>query len=105
MNDLVVYFPLHVEGLPSTVCFWCPGCKSAHCVPFINAPNDAPGLWAYDGNPHQPTISPSLRIIGAKNVTECHVVVTKGVLNYCADCIHEFAGKQIPMEPYADHYL
>lgn len=30
----------------------------------------------------------------------CHVIVTNGILNYCGDSTHEFAGKSIPMQDF-----
>lgn len=30
----------------------------------------------------------------------CHVIVTDGILNYCGDSTHEFAGKSIPMQEF-----
>ena len=32
--------------------------------------------------------------------SDCHVVVTAGILNYQTDCKHPFAGQSIPMEPW-----
>lgn len=41
--------------------------------------------------------------------TDCHVVITNGMLNYCADSAHAYAGKSIPMtdwkEPEGDSDL
>jgi hypothetical protein len=84
--------------------FWCPGCKRAHVIPFINAPPPAPSvpvLWCYDGNPMSPTITPSLRVMTLDGKeSACHVVVTSGVLNFQADCKHALAGKSVPMEQW-----
>lgn len=94
MKDWLIHFPAQIEGQPSHLCFWCPGCNQAHCVPFVNAPQPYPDKWAYDGNQFEPTLSPSIRTVN------CHVVVTKGVLNYQSDCKHSLAGKSVPMEPW-----
>src|SRR5689334_4923701 len=95
----LVHYPQYSEG--NYVSFWCPGCECAHTIPFINAPPPAPTtpvLWCYDGNHHSPTISPSLRVMGRDGKsTACHVVITAGVLNYCADSAHALAGKSVPM--------
>jgi len=92
----------------SWLSFWCPGCKRPHAIPFVNAPVSPPHpspLWAYDGNPVQPTITPSLRIMTEnEGQSQCHVMVTKGVLNYCADCKHSLAGKSVPMEPFSQNW-
>jgi len=50
----------------------------------------------------KPTFSPSLKISGGSKGSEycCHLVVTDGVLNFCADCSHELAGKSVPMQAF-----
>lgn len=82
--------------------FWCPGCKRAHAIPFINAPPPAPpGLWTFDGRPELPTITPSLRVLTLDGKeSSCHVVVTAGILNYQADCKHSLAGKSVQMQAW-----
>jgi hypothetical protein len=30
--------------------------------------------------------------------SDCHVVITSGILNYQTDCRHALAGKSVPME-------
>lgn len=88
------------DGPPSVV-FRCPGCKNNHAVPYTlqRPPPSTPVLWFWDENTEQPTIEPSLRIMTADGKgADCHVVITKGVLNYCSDCKHPLAGKSVPME-------
>jgi hypothetical protein len=100
MNDKVIHYPQYPHG--SWLAFWCPGCESVHTIPFINAPPPAPaGLWAYDGDQYAPTVSPSLRRISADGLgSDCHVVITKGLLNYQTDCKHKLAGQAVPMVPW-----
>lgn len=99
----VIYYPNDSNG-PSYLCFRCLGCKNSHCIPFINAPPPPPTttiLWCYDGDLEFPTISPSLRVFDIDGKTSaCHVVITKGILNYQTDCKHGLAGKSVPMEPW-----
>lgn len=35
-----------------------------------------------------------------KQVHICHSVITDGIINYCGDCTHLYAGKSIPMQPF-----
>jgi len=101
--DLVHY--LQSTDGKSWLSFWCPGCKHPHAIPFINAPQGAPGLWAYDGKKECPTITPSLRVMaGSSEESQCHVVVTSGILNYCSDCKHSLAGKSVPMVDFKDNW-
>ena len=100
----VIKYYEHVPGNPSYLGFWCPACRHMHVIPFTNSPNSTPELWCFDGDVVTPTISPSLRVLGFDGkTTQCHVVITKGLLNYCNDFEDELAGKTIPMEPWEDH--
>lgn len=99
----LIHYYDHIDGQDSQLGFWCPGCKHVHVIPFINAPKPAPGLWSYDGKSDAPTIAPSLRVMTLDGKeSACHVVVTGGILNYCADSKHELAGKSVPMVPYPE---
>lgn len=66
---------------------WCPGCKEKHCIDLTR--------WAYNGNAEEPTFEPSINIIG-----KCHYFLSKGVLVFCGDCAHEFAGVNVPLPEY-----
>lgn len=79
--------------------FWCPGCGNAHEARTISHDGKGP-IWTFDGNVDCPTIEPSLRISETRGDPYCHVVVTKGMLNFCVDCGHHLAGKVIPMEAF-----
>lgn len=90
----------------SGVGFWCPGCESAHIVPIA-------GLepWQFDGNVEAPTITPSIKNMKpipdtdpVQHTTECHVNVTKGMLQFHSDCAHPLAGQTVPMAPWPDNY-
>lgn len=92
------------DGKPQSVAFFCSGCGDNHVVPFTDVPVTKehplpPGVWFFNGNLDKPTISPSIRIIGGVTGTLCHVVVTDGILNFCADSPHKYAGQSIGMLP------
>lgn len=82
--------------------FWCPACKQGHTL-WVVRRSAVPNPWQWDGNVEKPTVQPSLKIEGVRfdgRPYICHLVVTAGMLNYCADCTHELAGKTVPMEPF-----
>jgi hypothetical protein len=92
---------------------WCPACEEMHPLP---------DSWTFDGNMESPTFSPSFRHSGHQRIYAdgkwtgewkrdaggnlvkfiCHYVLTAGVLNFCADCTHAFAGKSVPLPPVPD---
>ena len=87
---------------------WCPGCEEMHQLP---------DSWAFDGNLESPTFSPSFKHSGLKRIcvdgkwtgawerdennntvlSICHYILTAGVLNFCGDCTHGLANKQISL--------
>jgi len=87
---------------------WCPACEEMHPLP---------NGWAFNGDVNKPTFQPSFKHsgsqtekIGGKWTGEwvrdlqgnpipsvCHYVLTSGILNFCADCTHSFAGKSLPL--------
>jgi hypothetical protein len=90
---------------------WCPACKEMHGLP---------DGWKFDGNLENPTFTPSFKHTGVQAVKDsegkwtgewvkgpdgkalawcCHYILTNGILNFCGDCTHEFAGKSIPLPP------
>jgi hypothetical protein len=97
--------------------FWCPGCKCGHGI-WTTKQNHQSALWTFNGNMEKPTFTPSLKITTQPIYTDdeharimagekimprpycCHSVVTDGVINFCADCTHELAGKSVPMQPF-----
>lgn len=94
---------------------WCQACLEMHILP---------SSWSFDGNVEKPTYSPSFRHSGIKTVKVdgkwtgewvldpqgnpvpevCHYILTNGIINYCADCTHELAGKSVPMAELPDFY-
>jgi uncharacterized protein DUF6527 len=68
--------------------FWCPACKHAHVFTV-----GAGAPWSFDGNFEKPGFAPSLKTVPLY----CHLYVSGGLLQYCADSKHELAGQTIPM--------
>lgn len=108
--------------------FWCPGCKNSHGVWTTHPNGINGARWIVKELDNNVTIEPSIlvkgvinplgdpetgdfkrgadgkylvddkgRLLGAKEYV-CHVVVTNGILNFCADSTHELSGKSVPME-------
>jgi hypothetical protein len=78
------------NGNPPTVVFYCVGCGQNHAVPFDRRKPPAFDLWFFDGNLENPTIEPSVLVIGGGGykIIVCHVVVTAGLLHYQGDDLH-----------------
>ena len=119
-EEMKILHPVDGDG-PQWL-FWCPGCKCAHGIW-----TRGPVVWEFDGDLDHPTVKPSLLARGTEftevgqedylmwrasgfpdrkgkafdnRPSVCHVVITKGVLNFCSDCTHGLAGKSVPMEPF-----
>lgn len=95
---------------------WCPGCEEMHILP---------NTWNFDGNLEYPTFSPSFKHSGIK--TEkingiwtgewikdqngnfvpfiCHYILTSGILNFCNDSTHIFAGKSLPLPLLPEQFI
>jgi hypothetical protein len=64
------------------------------------------GCWGFNGNTEAPTLTPSVRISWEGLVDDrqvrrcCHFHVVDGVVNFCGDCTHELAGKNVPLKDY-----
>lgn len=51
--------------------------------------------WAFDGDAEQPSFTPSVKNTwdDPNGIPQCdHIIVTKGRVEYCTDCTHEWAG-------------
>lgn len=97
----------HIEdpkpGEPDYI-FDCPACKCSHGV-WTTSRNGNNAIWNFNGNVNVPSISPSINVTikadgGKILVSRCHSVITNGMINYCGDCTHEYAGKQIPLPDF-----
>lgn len=100
------------------VAFWCPGCNSAHQVPF--GAGSGP-RWGYNGDVNAPTFTPSILVRTGHHVpghdggpcwcstkdkdgedwgfdcTICHSFVTGGQIQFLPDCTHALAGQTVPI--------
>ncbi len=97
--------------------FFCPGCQETHLVV-----TSGPGaLWKYDGNPAEPTFSPSVLAFSGHHLPghtgrcwcnwreehpdkpgpfscyRCHSFVIAGSIQFLPDCTHALAGKSVPL--------
>lgn len=99
--------------------FWCPACRSPHRYRVVRGTatqrdgKTPAALWTFNGNADKPSFTPSLLyystngkwegdkwVEGPKRSTICHLFLTDGVLNYCSDCPHEYAGKSVELPEY-----
>jgi hypothetical protein len=95
---------------------WCPACEEMHILP---------DSWHFNGDLNRPTFSPSFKHEGSKIIYDaqgkwtgewvrdaagntvpfiCHYILTDGILNYCGDCSHDSAGKNIPLPDLPDFH-
>lgn len=97
--------------------FYCPGCGHEHVYHTVGQVR-----WDFNGDMDKPTFTPSLLNRWGKYADPkwvepedqhpdkpgswsgiCHLFVTNGVINYCGDCTHSYAGKQnVPMKEIWD---
>lgn len=90
---------------------WCPGCKTVH---GIRTEGPKPN-WTWDGNEEAPTTSPSIRCFTTYDEhgnplpddgqrTLCHYFLRAGMIDFCSDSPHEFAGKTVPLPDYPQEW-
>lgn len=83
----------------------CPGCESQHAI-YTTQKNHLGAIWTFDGDLKAPTFSPSVRCAWTQGEEHeqhvCHFILTKGVLNFCADCTHALAGQAVPLPDVDD---
>ena len=68
-------------------------------------------------NPNSPTFRPSLRMFyyamekGGKiieprrEITTCHLILTDGMIQFCADCQHKLKGKTVALPDFPTGYM
>lgn len=100
---------LHETGGPQ-VCFWCPGCDSAHCVSDQAWTVDAeavtitPSVLVYS---HPTLIDDDLEgdaLTAPENITQtpqCHSFVTDGRIQFLSDSTHHLAGQTVNLPPWS----
>lgn len=83
------------EGKDSIVIFYCPACRECH--PYNINNSNPKHNWLFNEHREKPTFTPSLRVLDGKGNTSCHLFITAGLIQYCNDCPHEYAGKTIDL--------
>lgn len=68
---------------------WCPGCKGMHLIP-VGAPYRV--NWSFNGDVNRPTFGPSVKHSWGNDEC-CHYFIRDGLIDFCADSTHEFAGQ------------
>lgn len=89
---------------------FCPACKCGHG--FRAGDDGHPGpIWGFNSDMVKPTLYPAgvghtcsvlvnyYNYKYKKNMI-CHFHITHGVIQYCPDSTHEFAGKSLLLEPF-----
>jgi len=91
----------------------CPAC-GWHDFP-VEAEKVKGPVWTFNGNEESPTFNPSVRV--RCNMPDmkghqpkarsrcCHFFIRDGVIEFCGDCTHEYAGKKIPLEAFTETEL
>lgn len=63
--------------------------------------------WKFNGDLENPTFSPSLLVTGYLNEKQpngvCHSYITDGNIQYLSDSTHEYAGKTVRLNDFADY--
>jgi hypothetical protein len=73
--------------------FHCPGCNYGH-------PFDVP-KWSWNGSLDKPTFTPSL-MVNQGHKSQCHSVVTDGMIAFCSDSNHSLAGQTVELPDWED---
>jgi Family of unknown function (DUF6527) len=81
-----------------TYVFHCPGCHTDH-------PYSVP-RWSWNGSLDRPTFIPSLKVYwptdAAGEGRVCHLFVTDGRIQYCADSWHALKGQTVDMPDWEE---
>ena len=86
----------------------CPVC-TFHVFPKKGKPGAS---WTFNGDLHKPTFSPSMNSLVKYSEAQCeedrrpdrrcHFIINSGMMAFCVDCTHEYAGKVIPMLEWSE---
>lgn len=75
--------------------FWCEGCEQTHSFEVrFDGGSVFHATWEFNGDMEKPTFSPSLKY------PRCHLFVRDGIIDYCNDCYHQYAGSEIPLKDF-----
>ncbi|MDI1362523.1 DUF6527 family protein [Methylotenera sp.] len=92
--------------------FYCVGCKFTHPV-HTKVGSHNGSQWGWNGSMDKPTFTPSVLVQypwgEERKPMVCHSFVTDGMIEFLADCTHEFAGKTVELpefkwDDYDDEY-
>jgi Family of unknown function (DUF6527) len=82
--------------------FFCLGCDQPHAVGVKGS-----GAWGYNGNPDQPTFTPSVGVNldrSAPQLPRCHSFVTDGRIQFLTDSDHALAGQTVDLPDWPEHW-
>ena len=92
-----------LEGQDGEINGWlifCPGCKCGHLFTTRGHPGNGNGAcWTFNGNPDEPTFSPSMLVNKSMPERRCHSFVEGGKIRFLQDCYHELAGQTVELGP------
>lgn len=93
------------SGAEVSWAFDCPGCGIGHTFRV----EGAGPKWTFNGDPDNPTFSPSLLVRwpkmgadGRSHEFRCHSYVRNGKIEFLADCDHALAGKTVDLPDPTD---
>lgn len=79
--------------------FFCPGCEQAH---QYRVGGGTGPRWSFNGDMEKPTFRPSLLMRGSSAYRVCHLFLTDGKLEFCADSTHALAGQTVELPELPD---
>lgn len=106
------------DGVLVCVTVWCEGCGHSHTFPVhldyykgstLYPEGKHRPMWAYNGVAAKPTFTPSLRQYYTHPETKaerttCHIIITDGMVQFCSDCPHQYAGQARPLVDIPEGY-
>lgn len=83
---------------------YCPGCEQLHMINTV-VRNEKNAIWVFiNRNMERPTFSPSINI-DLGNGKRCHYFLKSGVLVYCSDSTHAYAGMETELPEIPENFL
>ncbi len=76
--------------------FHCPGCEYGHSV-RTKGPKPC---WQWNGDPNNPTVTPSLLVERDLPALRCHSYIKDGNIQFLPDCFHKLAGQTVPIPDF-----